>query len=484
MNLLYLTTAVALLGWFSLLLSRHWSPIWQQRLLNTCLLSVLIIPLLYLMPYKLDWPADDQITHISELTAPDMTSSPVLHSTDQTQRTFTNSIPEPAPVFVSPQFWLMIWLSGVFIQVLRHTIQTIRLYRIRSQAKPCGEHHGLALHSSSLTQVPLLCAIGKTSILLPTTVASWPMAQRTVVLDHELCHYQRKDHWWLWLSALAQTLHWFNPLITRLCQRHRDITELACDQQVLSQGTDPVLYAESLLACVHSSRQWHAHAMSGSASQVQQRIRALADVSSSEPKMLGLRLFLLSGLVLLSGCVNWQSLHWVSASQLITSSQTDLPSIRRQNPPPGDVHIAVLYDGLDFGQTHVRLKLVNEHQQSWLSLGPLQKFDQYIHTWHISLQPGSRFTGEYEVIGVEPDGMVDGVALGMISTTADGRLLALQSSSPDPATTPNFICSWPLGLFDEEFIAALPQLTVDNPDSAKRLLCGAQLVNNGVHHLN
>jgi hypothetical protein len=101
-----------------------------------------------------------------------------------------------------------------------------------------------------------------------------------------------------------------------------------------------------------------------------------------------------------SGCVNWQTLQWVSASQLINSSQTDLPFIRRQNPSPGDVHIAVLYDGLDYAQTHVRLKLINDEQQAWLSLGPLQKFNLYIHTWHIRLQPGSRFTGEYEVIGV------------------------------------------------------------------------------------
>lgn len=80
--------------------------------------------------------------------------------------------------------------------------------------------------------------------------------------------------------------------------------------------------------------------------------------------------------------------------------------------------------------------------------------------------------------------MVDGVALGMISTASDGHLQALQSTSQEPSAVPNFIFSWPLGLFDEEFIAALPQLSVDNPDSAKRLLCGAQLVNNSVHQLN
>ena len=484
MNLLYLTTVVALSGWFSLLLSRHWNPIWQQRLLNSCLLTLLIVPLLYLVPFKMEWQTDGEVTHISELVVPEQPTTPVPIVSDQPQPTSHSTLTAPAAGLWPESLWLIIWLSGVLFQLIRHSLQAGRLHHIRKHASSCGEHHGLQVHSSSAIEVPLLCAVGKTSILLPTAVASWPASQRRMVLRHEYCHYLRKDHWWLWLSALVQALNWFNPLITRLCQRHRSITELACDQQVIGQGEDPVKYAETLLACIQSPQPWHANTMAGSASQMQQRIKALGETNHNKPRLLRLRLYLLAGLLLLSGCVEWHSLQWVHASQLIITSQTDLPSIRRQNPPPGDVHIAVLYDGLDFGQTHVRLKLVNDHQQSWLSLGPLQKFNQYIHTWHIRLAPGSRFTGEYEVIGVEPDGMVDGVALGMISTAADGRLQALQSISPEPTAIPTFICSWPLGLFDEEFIAALPQLSTDNPDSAKRLLCGAQLVNNGVHQLN
>jgi hypothetical protein len=187
---------------------------------------------------------------------------------------------------------------------------------------------------------------------------------------------------------------------------------------------------------------------------------------------------------LLAGCVDWQLTHWVPAQQLIVTSRQDLPSIRQQNPPAGEVHLAVFYDGVDYGQTHVRLKLAKQNQQAWLSLGPLQKFNHHIHTWHLQLVPGTQFTGEYEVLGVEADGMVDGVAVGMIFTDESGQLKALQSQGGVVGDTPNFICSWPLGLYDEELIAVLPQLTEDNPDSVRRLLCGAQLVDNGSHQLN
>jgi hypothetical protein len=83
MNLLYLTAAVALLGWLSLLLSRRWNPIWQQRLLNSCPLTLLMVPVLYLLPYKFEWPADGQVTHINELTVPELAPSAVVRSIEQ-----------------------------------------------------------------------------------------------------------------------------------------------------------------------------------------------------------------------------------------------------------------------------------------------------------------------------------------------------------------------------------------------------------------
>ena len=100
------------------------------------------------------------------------------------------------------------------------------------------------------------------------------------------------------------------------------------------------------------------------------------------------------------------------------------------------------------------------------------------------MNDGVNFTGEYEVTGVVPDGVVDGVAIGMIGMDFDGNLNILKSEGEIQNETPNFVCSWPLGLYDDELVPSLPQLSSDNPDSVRRLLCGSQLVGNGSHLLN
>ena len=146
--------------------------------------------------------------------------------------------------------------------------------------------------------------------------------------------------------------------------------------------------------------------------------------------------------------------------------------------------MSVFYDGKDEENTHIRFKLRNDKETSWLTLGPLKKFNDYIHTWHFQLKNQARFTGEYEIIGVIPDGVVDGVAVGLLGTDLDGQFNHLKSKSTQASEIINILCSWPLALPYEEIVPVLPQITENNPDSVRRLLCGAQLVENGVHQLN
>jgi beta-lactamase regulating signal transducer with metallopeptidase domain len=483
MNLLLHITALTALAWLVLWLGRHWAADWQQRWIHCALLLLLLAPLMYLSPVSFNLQLASE--------APD---EQLVSSIKVSQRQFTPAQPADHELAAQPlmndkpssttNLLIWLWLTGAVFTVWRQCREVLWLQRCRSAASPVADYRGLTVHSSADIEVPLLCAIGKTSILLPQHMESWPQVAREQVLAHEHCHHQHKDHWWLWLANLIRVMYWFHPLVHLLCQRHQTTTELACDQRMLSRGTDPLSYAQALVACVHPDQQRVFHSMASGSQHIKQRLSALTQRNRRQPGRSWYLLLLISGLLALGGCVNWQATQWVPASQLIIASQQDLPSIRNQNPPTEEVHLAVFYDGVDYGQAHVRLKIINQDQQAWVSIGPLQKFNQFIHTWHLQLTPGSYFNGEYEVIGVEPDGMVDGVAVGLISSSAEGELIALQSKGAPQGQVPNFICSWPLGLYDEEFIAVLPQLTADNPDSVRRLLCGAQLVGNGVHQLN
>src|SRR5690606_27519903 len=72
------------------------------------------------------------------------------------------------------------------------------------------------------------------------------------VLLHELAHLKRWDLMTNWLMAVAQAVHWFNPLVCLALRQMRVERELACDEMVLratSEGGDDGgrAYGETIL---------------------------------------------------------------------------------------------------------------------------------------------------------------------------------------------------------------------------------------------
>jgi len=69
------------------------------------------------------------------------------------------------------------------------------------------------------------------------------------VLEHEVCHCRRKDHWWALVHSLCLLLHWYDPLVWLAVACHRVDMELACDEAVVSKKelTERVLYGKHLL---------------------------------------------------------------------------------------------------------------------------------------------------------------------------------------------------------------------------------------------
>lgn len=74
--------------------------------------------------------------------------------------------------------------------------------------------------------------------------------QVEAVIAHEVAHVRRHDN----LAALAhivvQTVFWFHPLVWWLSARLVDERERACDQEVVQRGSEPDVYAASILETV------------------------------------------------------------------------------------------------------------------------------------------------------------------------------------------------------------------------------------------
>ena len=71
--------------------------------------------------------------------------------------------------------------------------------------------------------------------------------QVRAILAHELCHLRRRDNLAAALHMAVQALFWFHPLVWWIGARLVDERERACDEEVIRLGSEPEVYAESIL---------------------------------------------------------------------------------------------------------------------------------------------------------------------------------------------------------------------------------------------
>jgi uncharacterized protein (TIGR03435 family) len=85
-------------------------------------------------------------------------------------------------------------------------------------------------------------------LLLPEGIAQrLTPGQLRAVVAHEMSHVRRRDNVANAIHMLAEALFWFHPLVWWIERRLLDEQERACDEEVLRQGGDPQVYAESIL---------------------------------------------------------------------------------------------------------------------------------------------------------------------------------------------------------------------------------------------
>ena len=72
--------------------------------------------------------------------------------------------------------------------------------------------------------------------------------QLTAVLAHELCHVRRRDNLTAAMHMIVEAVFWFHPLVWWIGARLVEERERACDEEVLRLGSEPQVYAESILS--------------------------------------------------------------------------------------------------------------------------------------------------------------------------------------------------------------------------------------------
>ncbi|QEE24092.1 TonB family protein [Rhodanobacter glycinis] len=151
---------------------------------------------------------------------------------------------------------LALWLLGAAAGGLRLIVHYLRLCRDTRPLPPDMRRHlpadlserdarRLRLHPSG----PAVLWAPRAHVLLPEDFHErFDMAERQLVLRHELGHVHRGDPLWSLLAELVAALLWFHPLAWLSLPRFRLDQELACDEHVLRDAPcDAAGYAHTLL---------------------------------------------------------------------------------------------------------------------------------------------------------------------------------------------------------------------------------------------
>jgi beta-lactamase regulating signal transducer with metallopeptidase domain len=97
---------------------------------------------------------------------------------------------------------------------------------------------------------PVALPIFPSTVLLPAEWSNWPARLRASALRHEWHHVRYADAWWHALLRCICCVFWFHPLVWILTRIWSDACERAADHAAV-QGTDPVDYADDLLALIN-----------------------------------------------------------------------------------------------------------------------------------------------------------------------------------------------------------------------------------------
>lgn len=206
---------------------------------------------------------------------PAETTKPALYfAIEEISQPFTQaavrvpSVPAASPISTSLAHllpWIAaVWMGGFLVVLLMWSLRWRKIAAAMKAASPSPEGREL----SALRRIERIGGIRKPIALLlsPASLEPgifgiahpaliWPEgisprledAHLEAILAHEVWHVRRRDNLAAALHMLVEAVFWFHPLVWWLGARLVEERERACDEQVVAWGSDPQIYAESIL---------------------------------------------------------------------------------------------------------------------------------------------------------------------------------------------------------------------------------------------
>ena len=173
-----------------------------------------------------------------------------------------------------PVILLAIWACGFLAVVFFWWIRWRRIRAAVRSASVLALDAEVPVLSSPATLEPGVFGIIRPVLLLPEGITQHlAPAQLKAILAHELCHVRRRDNLAAAIHMLVEAMFWFHPLVWWIGARLVEERERACDEEVLRMGSEPQVYAESILKTCQFYLESPLACMSGvTGSDLKQRI--------------------------------------------------------------------------------------------------------------------------------------------------------------------------------------------------------------------
>ena len=140
------------------------------------------------------------------------------------------------------------WRVAVFVRAAQPLRECPELNSLRRLERIAGVARPIELRSSDSRMEPGVFGIFRQVLLLPESIAEHLEAEQLdAIFAHELCHVRRRDNLAAAVHMLVEAIFWFHPLVWWIGARLVEERERACDEEVLRLGSDPEIYAETIL---------------------------------------------------------------------------------------------------------------------------------------------------------------------------------------------------------------------------------------------
>jgi bla regulator protein blaR1 len=148
-----------------------------------------------------------------------------------------------------PAILLGLWACGFSGISCSWWIRWVRIRRAIRASLPLRLEIPIPAKSSPTLVEPGVFGVLHPILLLPEGIFErLTPPQLEAVIAHELCHVRNLDNLLAAIHMFVETVFWFHPLVWWIGKRMVDERERACDEEVLSLGSDPRVYAEGILS--------------------------------------------------------------------------------------------------------------------------------------------------------------------------------------------------------------------------------------------